>query len=284
MQEDLAKKLVAFGLTINQAKIYLSIIQFGSTRVNAISRTTQLHRQDIYKTLPKLEEMGLITKTIDMPITIKAIPVEKALNHLISTERRKAKQRILHLKADLNALINAIKKTQEEKPKRQQEEQVVFLSTDNTIRHNLDHAYENAKTNCDLVMNYELLTQRIDALRWRFQKLAANKVKTRLLFETTQNIITVKRTLTEVIPKTGNFKVKLTTGKITIKPYVIIDNKEVYITTRKKTKMGLPCVLWTNSRDIISIYKENFEKAWKSPHTVTIYQTKTSSKKEKTSL
>lgn len=33
MQEDLVVKLASFGFTVNQAKVYLSIVQSGKTRV-----------------------------------------------------------------------------------------------------------------------------------------------------------------------------------------------------------------------------------------------------------
>jgi sugar-specific transcriptional regulator TrmB len=62
MEEDLVVKLESFSFTVNQAKVYLCIVQSGKTRVGQISKITQLHRQDIYKLLPKLEKMGLITR------------------------------------------------------------------------------------------------------------------------------------------------------------------------------------------------------------------------------
>ena len=66
-KRDLVKKLGDFGFTANQAKVYFSIVQSGSTYVSRISESTQLHRQDIYKILPKLEKMGLITRTVAKP-------------------------------------------------------------------------------------------------------------------------------------------------------------------------------------------------------------------------
>ena len=97
MQEDLVEKMTNFGFTINQAKVYLSIVQSGKTGVGRISKNTQLHRQDIYKLLPKLEKMGLITRTIDKPFMIEALPVKKALESIILKEKEKADQRITQL-------------------------------------------------------------------------------------------------------------------------------------------------------------------------------------------
>jgi sugar-specific transcriptional regulator TrmB len=246
--------------------VYLSIVQSGSTSVNMISKTTHVYRQDIYKILPKLEEMGLITKTVDRPVTIKAVPTKEALNYIISTEQEKANQRIKRLKADLKALSNAIEEIREQNETTTQEKEIqaAFLSTDRARKNKLEVSYENARTKCDLVMNFETLRRLLPVLRKRFQALATNNVKTRLILDTTKNIDFVKRTLEEIIPSKGDFTVKHVAGKITVKPYLIIDHKEIYISTRKKTPHAFPCILWTNSKNVIGTYEDNFEKAWNS--------------------
>jgi sugar-specific transcriptional regulator TrmB len=272
MEGDLVKRLTRFGLSVNQAKVYLSIVQSASASVNTISKTTHIYRQDIYKILPKLEKMGLITKTVERPVTIEVIPVEEALNYIISTEQQKANQRIKRLKADLKALANAIEENREQSETTTQEEvKAIFLSTDRARKNKLDVSYKNARTKCDLVMDFELLRRLVPVLRKRFQALATKKVKTRLLVDTAKNNGLVKRTLEEIISSTGDFTVKLTAGKITVKPYLIIDRKEAYISSRKKTTSALPCLLRTNCKNIIHIYEESFEKAWNSPHVIKIH-------------
>jgi sugar-specific transcriptional regulator TrmB len=111
MARDLVKRLTDFGLSVNQAKVYLNIAQSSTTNVNTISKTTHIHRQDIYKILPKLEKMGLVATTVDRPIKIEAIPVKEGLRNIVSMETQKAKQRVKRLKADLKALTNAIEDT-----------------------------------------------------------------------------------------------------------------------------------------------------------------------------
>jgi hypothetical protein len=90
----------------------------------------------------------------------------------------------------------------------------------------------------------------------------------------------LKRTVGEILPSTGDFTVKITAGKIMVKPYLIIDSKEIYITSAKKTPLFAPCRLWTNSKNVIAIYEDNFERAWNSPHAITIHP----AEKENTTL
>ena len=53
---ELAQKLNDFGLSINQAKVYLSVARLKVGSVSDISRETQLYRQDIYKIMPVLSK------------------------------------------------------------------------------------------------------------------------------------------------------------------------------------------------------------------------------------
>ncbi len=272
MDEDLVQELLAFGLSVNQAKAYLSIIQSAlQATVNTISATTKIHQQDVYKILPKLEKMGLITKTVERPVAIKAIPPEKALNYIIVVEQQKANQKIKHLKRTAKALAQAIEKTQKQNQTDQEQMgiQAVFLTTDNAVNNKLNAAYANAKTQCDSVMNFELMQRRLPLLEKRYQALSTNKTKTRILLNNIENVEAAKKILKQIIPPTGDFTLKQA-GKITIKPYLIIDNVEIYISSQRKTPRGFPCMLWTNSKNIMSIYQDNFEKAWKNSQPVRV--------------
>ena len=258
MQEDLVVKLEKFGFTVNQAKVYLSIVQSGSTRVGRISKSTQLHRQDIYKLLPKLEKMGLITKTIDKPFMIEAIPIEKALDNLVSKERKKADERISHLENNLKDVVNSL----QEQPRVKEETRFTLLTTDEAIKNRGRFTFKKLKKECLLVTNIEnLQTSSMNYFRDFLQTIADSNVKTRLIIVTNEDEDTVKQAVEKIAPNTNQFIVK-TIDKTTCKNYQIIDNKEIWIATEQKTENGNSCMLWTNDRNIIDVYRENFKKAW----------------------
>jgi hypothetical protein len=54
--------------------------------------------------------------------------------------------------------------------------------------------------------------------------------------------------------------------------YYVIDNNEIWITLKKKTESGHPGVLWTNDRNMIKFFQENFENNWNSPKLTTFRQ------------
>jgi sugar-specific transcriptional regulator TrmB len=220
--------------------------------------------------LPKLEEMGLIMKTLGKPFIIEAIPVEKALNRLFSTEREKANERISRLEANLKELINALREKEAERTGEQEEARFTLLSTDAEIINMADLLFENTRTEIDLVASLELLTRRMHVFRENFKKLSKRGVRIRIIVENLNNEDLVKRTLEKIKPDKGDFAAKLV-YKSNPLPYRIIDNKDLWIRRRKLTESGVPAVLWTNGRSIVQFYKESFEKAWNDRHAISIY-------------
>ena len=257
MQEDLVVKLESFGFTVNQAKVYLSIVQSGKTQVGKISKGTQLHRQDIYKLLPKLEKMGLITRTIDKPFMIEAIPIDKALDSLISKEREKSNKRINHLENNLKEMVNAIQKL----PQSKEEARFSLLTTDEAIRNRGRLTFKKLKREFLLITNIDHILTSTVHFRDFLQTIAQSNAKTRLIVVTKDDNDTTKEAIEKVVPSTDQFTAR-SINKTNCKNYQIIDNKEIWIATQQKTETGYPCMLWTNDQNIIDVYKENFKKVW----------------------
>jgi sugar-specific transcriptional regulator TrmB len=59
MEQELQK----LGYSLNQAKIYLALLELGQTTVGPIIKKTSLHRQVVYNTLEELEKLDLIQAT-----------------------------------------------------------------------------------------------------------------------------------------------------------------------------------------------------------------------------
>jgi len=257
MEEDLVVKLESFGFTVNQAKVYLCIVQSGKTRVGQIARATQLHRQDIYKLLPKLEKMGLITRTIDKPFMIEAIPIEEAFETLILKERKKSEDRILHLENNYKEMVDSI----QNQPQIKEETQFSLLTTDEAIRNRRTLTFKKIEKEAHLVSSLENIQTRSTNFRDFLQAIAQTKAATRLIVVTKEDDEVTKEAIEKITPFAGQFTAK-SIDKTAGKNYQIIDNKEIWIATQKKTETGHPCMLCTNDQNIIEVYKESFVNAW----------------------
>ncbi|MCZ2856768.1 MAG: hypothetical protein O2U62_06710, partial [Candidatus Bathyarchaeota archaeon] len=66
--------LTDFGLTGNQAKVYLAAARLRLASVGQISKVSKVRREDVYRILPKLEKMGLVERLLGKPTKIRATP------------------------------------------------------------------------------------------------------------------------------------------------------------------------------------------------------------------
>ena len=269
MHDELVDKLTSFGFTVNQAKVYLSIVQSSGTHVGKISKDTQLHRQDIYKLLPKLEEMGLITKTIDKPFTIEALPVQKALENLISKEKQQTNQRIYTLEKNLDDVVHVV-----QQPEVKDDARFTLLTTVEAMRSRIQQTCKKKRKNFNIVISAENMHSSAGPhYSVFFQQIVDTGARIRLLIVGNQIPEELKQASEEESPKNGYFKVKAI-DKSAFKDYQVVDHKEVWIGTQQKTHAGYPNVLWTNDPRIVDAYAENFDENWNSPKTILIHNNK----------
>jgi len=258
MQEDLVLKMASFGFTVNQAKVYLSIVQSGKTRVGRISKGIQLHRHDIYKLLPKLEKMGLITNTIDRPFMVEAIPIENALETLILKERQRANQKISHMENNLKEIVNAIQL----QPETKEEARFTLYTSDEAIKSRGHLLIKKTKREFKIIISMEHITEPLlHDFRNFLQMIAEKDAKIKLIIVSTNDEEEIRQIVENIAPNKGQFRAKLIYKSI-CKDYQVVNNKEVWIETQQKTETGRPCLFWTNDLNIVNVYVDNFKRTW----------------------
>ena len=79
--------LAELGLTHNQARIYLALLHSEHLLpVKEISKITNIARQDVYRILPELQDIGLVEKTITVPTMFKATLLKLGLSILMENK------------------------------------------------------------------------------------------------------------------------------------------------------------------------------------------------------
>jgi sugar-specific transcriptional regulator TrmB len=91
MNQTLLEKL---GLSPNEAKIYLSLIKNGERGAGEISTQTGIHRRNVYDTLNRLLDKGLVQKSLDTNET-KFAPVDPIKLEELLAEKEKELQKAL---------------------------------------------------------------------------------------------------------------------------------------------------------------------------------------------
>lgn len=266
MQKELTMKLSEFGFTTNQAKVYLSVIQSGKTDVGQISKNTLLHRQDIYKLLPKLEKMGLITRTISKPVMVEALPVEKALGRLIIKEKEESDKRITQLESNLRYITEEIKR----QPKIARDTRFTLLTTNVALKNRISLTFKAKPGTFRVVSTTENLKgQAGQFYKQFFQILTDNGVRIQLILVGAENTAELKKTAEKLTPKGGCLVAKAI-ERCPSKDYQVVDGNEVWIATQQKIPEGYPEILWTNDSNIVGAYLESFNDAWINPKAVSL--------------
>ncbi len=76
-------KLVQFGLTCLQARVYVSMYLLGEAPVKKIVDKCQMHRTEVYRVIKELESIGAIVPVLSRPIRYRATPPEELLKLLL---------------------------------------------------------------------------------------------------------------------------------------------------------------------------------------------------------
>jgi sugar-specific transcriptional regulator TrmB len=88
MQTDLLNCLMAYGLTLNQAKIYLTMVQTKADTIKKISNHAGLAMEIIYRSMPGLQQMQLVEKELSVPSKFKAISPSEACRLLKAVDKK----------------------------------------------------------------------------------------------------------------------------------------------------------------------------------------------------
>jgi sugar-specific transcriptional regulator TrmB len=67
--------LMSLGLTGRQARVYLAMLKSGGGKAKAIADLSLVHRQEIYRLIDSLQQIGLVQRNITAPTTFTALPI-----------------------------------------------------------------------------------------------------------------------------------------------------------------------------------------------------------------
>ena len=87
--ESVKTELQKFGLSPNQAKVYIYLGKFGPKTAPEVFKALDLPRTETYYILNTLQNHGIITSALTSPILYTALPFDKAISLLINTEKQK---------------------------------------------------------------------------------------------------------------------------------------------------------------------------------------------------
>jgi len=260
--EENAKILCDFGLTLNQAKVYVTIVKLGAVQVGEIAKHAQVRREDIYRALPKLEELGLIEKSLGAPVKIHALPLEEALHLLIKRRQDEASQKMSQLNASADEFLRQYKVHKHE-PEPESEEAPLFslIPGREPVSTKTSTLIKNSKKQIDIVSSREDLAHFLHTESDLFKKAARNGVTIRIVTERTHEEDSLQKLIRQSISPAREV---IDLRHIDSLPgnYMIFDAKEALISTSTKARPSESSSLYTKNSGLVKVLQKNFGDVW----------------------
>ena len=244
------------GLTFSQARVYLAAAKLGRAKAVDIWKESGVGRQEVYRILSELLELGLIEKEITKPTQFRATSLTKGLKILLNARHKEISAldvKVRKIKERNKSNINAIGT---------QEPQFVILPRKYLMENRGQYSYKKAKKNIDFLGSFRRIA---DAFTYNIT-VYNEAVKRGVLM----NVITDKPEVFEFerLKKEANilFSKKTFNLKFAAQPVniaiSIIDNKEAYFALNPERNIFEDQLLWTNNSTIITLAKEHFMTSW----------------------
>lgn len=268
--ESEVELLSNFGLTGNQAKVYMTIVRLGLTTVGQIAKVSKVRREDVYRVLPKLEKCGLIERVLGAPIQIRATPVEEALSILIKREQESAKRKVSELMLQKDVLLKEFKERARTKLTSEQRPQFALLQGD-LIANKIITMIKTANKEIDIMVPRESAIRFAQSYQEQLQKAAKGNVRIRILSEIPEYEDSLLRMVQSYTSRTAVPGLKCL-DDIPCQ-CLIVDFKQMLIATSKEALWERNNSLWTDNKDLVGIMQRNFEDMWHNAVSIRTIET-----------
>jgi sugar-specific transcriptional regulator TrmB len=257
--EENAEILSDFGLTYNQAKVYITIAKLGMASVGQVSKSSKVRREDVYRMLPKLEKKGLIEKILGKPARIRATPVEDALSLLIRQEQDFVNSRLSQLMDKKDAFLENFK-AYEMNPTKKEGVHFALISQRDGIFNRGLNMIKNAEREIAVITSryefYQLFANYAELVRKAIKK----GVKVRVILDVSERDELILRIIEEYKSSKAPFDLKYTYQPSS--HLMIADYKQVLVATSPEPPIGQHPYLWTVNNNLVGLMQKYFENMW----------------------
>ncbi len=253
LREDDVQTLEDLGLTARQANVFLVLAKLKISTARAIAVASRQPRQDVYKVLEELHQLGLVEKQLTTPTKFTASPLDETLSGLLNRSVKKASE----LRRRTRNLVKNLR--QIDSDTMPEEGKVMCIPGGEPVILKIKKSIENSKQSIDAVSPQKYISQGYFYLAETLQKAMQRGVKIRFitcLDETNQQF-----SVPNLLAGNKNFE------NITIKNHAnsrfcIYDNKEVSVVLSPNEDFSKPSILWSNCTGLVETYQDYYETLW----------------------
>jgi sugar-specific transcriptional regulator TrmB len=247
--------LKKLGLTGSQARVYLALVNHYKTNAKTLWKASKVARQDIYRILTELREIGILEKILEAPTEFKAVPIEDTVAILFE---RKAKA-IFSLQKDADKLIQKFKENGQ-KIKPEKETQYVLVPEREAITRRLKQAIENSKESIGAISSVKAFARSAFVLSEEIEKAMRKGIKIQWIIDEPGDANPLPEALKN-LTENPNFELKTVLDPPNVR-LGIYDKKEVFMASFPNRDALESPVLWSTNSSFAEIVQGFFETIW----------------------
>ncbi len=253
--EGKIQTLTNLGLTVDQSRLYLALLQCGPATARQLASTSKIARPDIYRIIPTIEKQGMVEKLMTRPISYQAVPAVLVLPNMI---KRKTTEQTLLIK-ETEELLDELRCNEAIESQEEDTCSVMVYGKEGIVQR-LKLSLARASISACVVTSRERFSEAILEFADEYRKALRKGVKINIVVE--QHIQRkAARHITQRLSKNTNFKVKFITSS---QPAVVtvIDNKEAFITMVAEAQLPTATALWSKNPSLVALAQSYFESTW----------------------
>jgi len=259
--ESLSLEILAeFGLTENQAKVFLATTKLGTPTVAEVAESSDVRREEIYRLLPELEKIGLIERLLGKPLRLKTLDPSSSITTLVNLEREKAKDRISELSMKSKKLLQVLGHHEGLSDSDTMTSDFSLVQEKESIRVELYELITKAEKQIDILFSRKDLVWLLSTQGESLQNAFARGVKIRIMSEPTSGRDRIPKILHRQFP--GEAEIPL---KYLLNPnafYIVADKSQLILITSGIEHLPSATCLWTNNQSLVSMTSSSFEGHW----------------------
>jgi sugar-specific transcriptional regulator TrmB len=248
---DCLQILQKLGLTPLQAKTYLALAKIGVANVTTISKASNIAREEIYRIIPKLEEIGLVEKIISRPSFCKPLSLKEGLSILI--ERRKTEN--VKLQKRTKEIMQNLRKGCFKNTFQDESWQFIITSEQRLFLKRFDAFIQNAEGKMDVITSPQVLEEMAFHHLRSVKDALARGVKMRAITEDNKGEAILRNV--SALKKNPSFRLKYLYAPVPA-TMTIFDDKEANLCISKDIVPSL----WSNNPEFVKLTTNYFNDLW----------------------
>jgi sugar-specific transcriptional regulator TrmB len=262
--EEEIQVLNCLGLTCSQAKTYLAIGDKNFSTARKIQNKSEIPRQEIYRLLSELEELGLVEKTMDRPSKYKAISINNGISFLL----RKRKQETIQIQKITEKIIKKHQNQNNDKIVDDVEPQFILISKKEASIIKRREEINNAQNTIEFISSWKRFPLTVSTFGDDAIKALKRDVKMRVILEKPEDLNQMPDLVKELF-EFSNYELRFI-NTIPSAVIGIFDNKRVLLKTSSSVQLAEKPSLWTCNMCLVSVLSEYFEYIWSNVDQTTL--------------